>query len=299
MDLPTFQLQNDKQQQLFTLRLPASVDLASLEGCQIPLSALKEGCSVPLNRKEEVETDAKSLQWTVGEAAETQQFRLLTKRQANDEDDENGSYLMPVPVPFSGHYVIAEANTADLNVNFDTSQAPSMESAPTPSVPVTYAYDHRPQWTDMRRRWKPLGSNAQVVNETATRKRSRSNSAVSLMEQYLQNQQRQQMMKIKREEVIPEENDGMELSTTQPKRPKAERNTNDDEKVVKVEEATPSPSKKKKKKRTPRPEDFGKHNNELPEEEPFSGKKKKKKDKNDSSTPTSSKKKKKTKKEKE
>jgi len=134
---PSFELpDNMDDYELWTVRLPSSVNVESLQGVELDMSR-----SASLGT---FQADDADYTLSRGAAFENEQFRLLLR-------DDN--FLRAHERPFDGH-VNVNAAIGDM---VDTELAPRLETAPTPADTIRRSYSHVPQVSGLKRRWMPPG----------------------------------------------------------------------------------------------------------------------------------------------
>jgi hypothetical protein len=142
-----------KRYELWTMRLPAEVDLDNLQGCKISLE--------PENSSTEFISDDKQYCFQIGSTIENKAFRLLIPRSMGLEDEEDSGYLIPFEEGFSRHINVI----ASIPIPTETQQAPRQGNAPAVVGKIRHAYEHVPQTTGLKRRWTPLGGSAGPIGE--------------------------------------------------------------------------------------------------------------------------------------
>lgn len=164
--------------ELWTVRLPATVNLVDLEGCQLQLDSKTNGAAGPLastiasassnnnnNTFDSHDGILYSFQW--GNKVENESFRVLVPQKTveNGDDDsesenesvpKNGELLfVPATTPFVRHLNVTQALAVT-----ESERAPCRDGGPPAKDPVRHAYAHVPQKTGLKRRWKPVGGGA-------------------------------------------------------------------------------------------------------------------------------------------
>jgi hypothetical protein len=132
---PLFELpENMNDYEVWTVRLPASLNVDSLQGVELDLS---ESATFQTEQQQQ-------LSMTRGEAFENEQFRLLIR---------NDDFLVPHDRPFDRHFNISVHHGEVA----DTQLAPRLEMAPEPTDTFRQSYSHIPQVSGLKRRWMPPG----------------------------------------------------------------------------------------------------------------------------------------------
>lgn len=153
LDPPDFELPNDDDFELWTVRLPSSLNVEDLKGVELDLNNAASMATFPASASSNAATEFTLSQ---GSVAENEQFRLLLRDDNSDDDDNATTFMRPHAQPFSRH----------LNVNLtpfkveDTRLAPRLETAPKPADSRSFrrSYSHVPQATGLKRRWMPPGA---------------------------------------------------------------------------------------------------------------------------------------------
>ena len=161
LDPPSFRLpslsneENPNRYELWTVRLPAGLNLQDLQG-------------VNLRHDETLESDGSKYLVQLGHAAENESFRVLVPEDTasndreqdsdGDSDDSDGKndknnktnsskrhhkqqrLMVPVPQPLARHW-----NVVQHTVLSEAEVAPRADQAPTPCVPLRHAYSHVPK----------------------------------------------------------------------------------------------------------------------------------------------------------
>lgn len=226
LDPPTFRLPSDpagaqkngsSRYELWTIRLPASVNIEDLEGCSLQLNQPTTATTTP-GYFESNGTNY-SLQW--GHAVEHESFRVLVPLahpnddddSSSDDDDENGKkFLVPVPAPFARHLNAVTAVTAS-----ETDLAPRLDQAPAAVDPIRRAYAHVPQKTGLKRRWMPLGGGIVAASVTAAPKSGVAATAAA------KNTSTMDTQRIKNEVETPTRSKSEDRSTSEPSPKKVKR----------------------------------------------------------------------------
>ena len=188
LDLPTFSLQNENgkpldpsRYELWSFRLPASLPLTALEGCElsIPSSATANVTGGALSSADDDNSpatfegdkgDSYCFRW--GNKVENDSFRLLIPQNqgaGSDSDDdsydgtrnngENKKLLAPTEMPFQRHINVV----SQMEELVATKVAPGADRAPKadaksavkasgPFTKLRKAYQHRPQKQGLKRR---------------------------------------------------------------------------------------------------------------------------------------------------
>lgn len=132
---PLFELpENMNDYEVWTVRLPASLNVDSLQGVELDMS---ESATFQTEQQQQ-------LSMARGEAFENEQFRLLIR---------NDAFLVPHDRPFDRHFNISVHHGEVA----DTQLAPRLEMAPEPTDTFRQSYSHIPQVSGLKRRWMPPG----------------------------------------------------------------------------------------------------------------------------------------------
>lgn len=138
---PAFSLpQNMDDYELWTVRLPTSLDIAALQDIELDIEKLGT-----------FQADDVEYGMTYGHAVENEHFRLLVRNDGSG----GGDYLHLHNRPFDRHVNVVDASS--LVETVDTELAPRLEMAPPPVDPVRICYSHIPQASGLKRRWMPPG----------------------------------------------------------------------------------------------------------------------------------------------
>jgi hypothetical protein len=150
--------------ELWTIRLPAGVDVKSLEGMQIDLSHTDDTKAILGTFKQE-NTEYGLVS---GQAAENESFRLLLADEEQSDDDSSSSssdsssesdhskakqkkvFMRPSEISFERHINVVDV--ASLRDRPETELAPRLEIAPEPADPIRRSYASIPQATGLKRR---------------------------------------------------------------------------------------------------------------------------------------------------
>jgi hypothetical protein len=147
---PTFSLpDNIGDYELWTVRLPTSLDIAALQGVKLDTEKLGT-----------FQSDNVEYGMTYGHAVENEHFRLLVR--------SDGDYLHLHNRPFDRHVNIVDASS--LVETADTELAPRLEMAPPAVDQVRTSYSHIPQASGLKRRWMPPGVSASATTCTVMSK---------------------------------------------------------------------------------------------------------------------------------
>ena len=129
---------DDADYELWTIRMPVSVDHTSLHGTKLSLDKKILGM---------IQSGGQKYGVTFGEAFENESFRVLV-------EGEN-KFMIPAGVPFAKHLNVAHYDA--IKEISQTDLAPGVDRAPTPIDPIRKAYSVVPQKTGLKRRWMPSG----------------------------------------------------------------------------------------------------------------------------------------------
>ncbi|GAX13973.1 hypothetical protein FisN_5Lh118 [Fistulifera solaris] len=179
LDPPRFRLPDNFHSdrfELWTLRLPRDFNLADLNGARLPFNQQQQH-----QRSDEV-VDFSSrkghqkftMQW--GDVRESEGFRMILPRtndgDSDDSDDDDGTFMYPVDIPFTRHATILHAIPQQSQFEL----APSIENAPslTEKNSIRHSYAPVPQKQGMKRRWTPLGGNTTVATSLPLKRKMRS-----------------------------------------------------------------------------------------------------------------------------
>jgi hypothetical protein len=135
---PTFSLPDDDEYELWTIRMPISVDHSALDGIKLSLDKKQLGM---------IESGSEKFGVVLGDAFENESFRVLV-------EDDNG-LMIPSNVPFAKHLNLVHGDA--IKEIPETDLAPGIERAPAPADPVRKAYSVVPQKAGLKRRWMPNG----------------------------------------------------------------------------------------------------------------------------------------------
>lgn len=140
VDPPTFSVPEGDEYEVWTIRMPFSVDHTALDGIQISLDK---------DRKQlgSVKSGDEKYGVVLGDAFETESFRVL--------EADDGKFLKLAHVPITKHLNIVHAD--GLKEIPETTLAPGIDRAPEPVDPVRKAYAAVPQKAGLKRRFMPLG----------------------------------------------------------------------------------------------------------------------------------------------
>lgn len=138
LDPPTFALPAGDDIELWSIRMPISVDHEALNGMKFSVDKKNMG-SLKSSKGEKYGV-------VLGDTFESDSFRLLV---------EDGDFLVPSDVTFTKHLNIIHADA--VNVVKQTDLAPGIDRAPKPVDPVRKAYSVVPQKSGLKRRWMPPG----------------------------------------------------------------------------------------------------------------------------------------------
>ena len=158
LDPPTFELPADLEDgdyELWTVRLPISVEVEEMDGLEIRMSGKSRNNDDAKRIMGRFTQDGKEYGLSMGSSIENENFRLLVP----NEEDEDSQLLVPISTPFARHINVASMDS--LQEVPDTRLAPRLEVAPKPVDPVRRAYAPVPQVQSMKRRWMPAGAKAQ------------------------------------------------------------------------------------------------------------------------------------------
>ncbi|KAI2497265.1 DNA-directed RNA polymerase I subunit RPA34.5 [Fragilaria crotonensis] len=129
----------DADFELWTIRMPVSVDHTALHGTKLSLDNKILGMIQSGDQKYGV---------VLGEAFENESFRVLV-------EGENEFMVPTTCVPFAKHLNVVHYDA--IKEISQTDLAPGVDRAPTPIDPIRKAYSVVPQKTGLKRRWMPSG----------------------------------------------------------------------------------------------------------------------------------------------
>jgi DNA-directed RNA polymerase I subunit RPA34.5 len=169
LDPPTFQLpiasaDDNNRYELWSVRLPASVNLQDLQGYSFELNDAASAAAAV--KSENFESNGEKYTLQSGHAVENETFRLLL-RKTNDDDDDDSSddddddddmlgkkIMTPCPRPFQRHFNVVRA----IEGVSDMELAPRQMASSADPMPMRHAYEPVSQKTGMKRRWTPPGA---------------------------------------------------------------------------------------------------------------------------------------------
>lgn len=134
---PSFSLPDDDFE-LWTIRLPRSVDPSLLDGMKL---------STGERQTATLKAGETTYGITFGNAVESESFRVLV-------ENEEG-FMIPTKKSFVKSVNIVNEET--LKDIVEAELAPGIDQAPTPVDNVRHAYSTVPQRSGLKRRWMPLG----------------------------------------------------------------------------------------------------------------------------------------------
>jgi hypothetical protein len=129
----------DEDYELWTIRMPVSVDHTGLHGVKLSLDKKVLGM---------IQSGGHKFGVVLGDAFENESFRVLV------EADDN--LMIPTTVPFGKHLNLVHADA--IKEIPQTDLAPGIDRAPVPVDPIRKAYSVVPQKTGLKRRWMPSGA---------------------------------------------------------------------------------------------------------------------------------------------
>lgn len=166
LDPPTFKLPSDFEEnpddyEIWSLRVPVRFDMASLDGTVLNLNlSEKEKTGKELGVTSfEIGGEKYSLNW--GSSAETENIRILTALE--DDDDDNEKAMIPLKLQIMNHFNlvhIPNSKTKDIDL------APSLERAPQvdmPAIEMRIPYSKIDQVKGLKRRWQVPGASAEYT----------------------------------------------------------------------------------------------------------------------------------------
>lgn len=130
---------NDEDYELWTIRMPVSVDHTALHGIKLSLDKKLFGM---------IQSGDQKFGVVSGDAFENESFRVLV------EADDN--FMIPASVPFAKHLNLMHADA--IKEIPQTDLAPGIDRAPTPVDAVRKAYSLVPPKSGLKRRWMPSGA---------------------------------------------------------------------------------------------------------------------------------------------
>jgi DNA-directed RNA polymerase I subunit RPA34.5 len=149
---PTDDENGDDRYELWTVRLPASVQAIDLEGCTLSLDPKRSSESY-------FDSDNKKYGFQWGHGVENESFRLLLAAEPDGSDDDTDAnarhkFLVPSSQPFSRHVNVVAA----IPIATEAELAPRIEKAPPAADAMRHAYEPVHQKTGLKRRWMPFGA---------------------------------------------------------------------------------------------------------------------------------------------
>mmetsp|Transcript_7948 Transcript_7948/g.11471 ORF Transcript_7948/g.11471 Transcript_7948/m.11471 type:complete len:268 (+) Transcript_7948:25-828(+) len=167
---------DDSRYELWSIRLPKTMDVQSLNGATLTNGGGDTEPGVILGTVKNKDDEEYAL--VNGHPTENQSFRILEPEQSEKQSvGQNYSiYLVPSSKGFDRHVNITKADcTKDL---VWTDLAPRMERAPKPKEKMIHAYSPIPQVSGLKRRWMPMGTKVPENLQTEkTLKRIRTGSS--------------------------------------------------------------------------------------------------------------------------
>jgi DNA-directed RNA polymerase I subunit RPA34.5 len=200
-DVPSFQLpvsmlemirpDAPQRYELWTVRIPSSVQLQDLEDCTIPIHPNNhyngDRFEASTNTTTNGTTDTSKYQFLEGHTVENESFRLLTT-DPNDDNDNNNSntsstsnnrtsnILRPSSVMFQKHYnVIRTPSSSTATTTNSTTFLP-------PPPQQRHAYAPVPQKTGLKRRWVPFGTTVSTTKEIRSKSSINNHTTTTTME---------------------------------------------------------------------------------------------------------------------
>lgn len=167
LDPPTFKLPSDFEEnsddyEIWSLRVPVRFDMSSLDGTILNLNLTekdKRGKEIGVTSFE-IGDEKYSL--NLGSSAETENIRILTALQ-DDDDEDNEKAMIPLKVQIKNHFNlvhIPNSKTKDIDL------APSIDRAPEvdmPAIQMRIPYSKIDQVRGLKRRWQVPGASAEYT----------------------------------------------------------------------------------------------------------------------------------------
>jgi hypothetical protein len=167
---------NNSRYELWTIRLPSSINVLDLQDCRLTVPTNKDNSSTTISTTTDCfESNGSKYTFTWGHCVENESFRVLvplkrkkagtaSSEEEDDDDDDNDSTtetsrdksLVPCHIPFARHLTIVQQIMMSSS---EQDWAPRCGPAPTDAdnTEVRRAYTPIDQKTGLKRRWVALG----------------------------------------------------------------------------------------------------------------------------------------------
>jgi DNA-directed RNA polymerase I subunit RPA34.5 len=153
--------EDDSEYEIWTFRLPVSLDHNALNGIKLSLDKKVIGTT---------ENNGKSYGIVEVDGIQQESFRVLVK-------EENANYMVPVPI--QRHWTLVQKDS--LQEAPQTILAPGIDRAPVPVESICKAYTPIPQKSGLKRRWMPSGcpsaESLTKLNSEDSKSKNHSNAA--------------------------------------------------------------------------------------------------------------------------